>query len=339
MTRAVRFHETGGPQVLKIEPVATPSPRPGDVLIRTRALGLNRAEALFRAGAYIENPVFPAGLGLEASGVVEAIGTDVGSLAVGDAVSVIPPISMVASPVHAELIAYPAHRVVKNAPGQSFVEAAATWMAYLTAYGALIGVGGVKAGDTVAITAASSSVGLAAIQIAAMVGARPIALTRGPAKRDALLNAGAAHVVAASDGPLDCQIEAIAGSNGIRVVFDAVGGPQVEALAQTMAPEGILIAYGGLSPDPTPFPLFAALGKQLSLRGYLVHDVTGDDARLDAAIAFVRAGLASGALRPMVARTFAFEEIAEAHRYLESGDQFGKIVVTLDQAVFRAACT
>lgn len=330
MIRAARFHETGGPQVLRIEPVASPSRGPGDVLIRTRAIGLNRAEALFRAGTYIETPVFPAGLGLEASGIVEAIGSDVRSFAVGDAVSVVPPISMVSAPVHAELIAYPARLVVKNAQGQSFVEAAATWMAYLTAYGALIGGAGLQAGDTVAITAASSSVGLAAIQIAAMVGARPIAITRTVEKRAALLAAGAAHVVTASDGRIDHQLEAIAGKNGIRVVFDAVGGPQVEALAQTMAPEGLLIAYGGLSPDPTPFPLFAALGKQLTMRGYLVHDVTADTERLEAAISFVRAGLAAGALKPVVARTFAFDDIAEAHRYLESGDHFGKIVVTMD---------
>lgn len=96
-----------------------------------------------------------------------------------------------------------------------------------------------------------------------------------------------------------------------------------------MARGGILIEYGGLSAEPTPFPLFAVLSKTLTLRGYLVHEIIGSPTRLDAAKTFVLDGLASGALRPVIAKTFAFDEIVAAHRFLESNEQFGKIVVTV----------
>lgn len=96
-----------------------------------------------------------------------------------------------------------------------------------------------------------------------------------------------------------------------------------------MARGGILIEYGGLSAEPTPFPLPSVLSKSLTLRGYLVHELTADAVRLEAAKTWIVDGLASGALRPVIAKRFRFEEIVEAHRYLESNAQFGKIVVTL----------
>ncbi|RUU08222.1 NADPH:quinone reductase, partial [Mesorhizobium sp. M7A.T.Ca.TU.009.01.3.2] len=92
---------------------------------------------------------------------------------------------------------------------------------------------------------------------------------------------------------------------------------------------GILIEYGGLSQAPTPFPLFAVLAKTLTLRGYLVHEITGNPAKLEAAKAFILAGLETGTLKPIIDRTFAFDQIVEAHRHLESNEQFGKIVVTI----------
>lgn len=112
-------------------------------------------------------------------------------------------------------------------------------------------------------------------------------------------------------------------------MFDAVGGPIFEPLTAAMSRGGILIEYGGLSAQPTPFPLFAVLSKMLTLRGYLVHEVISSPKRLDAAKAFITQGLESGALRPVIARTFAFEDIVAAHRFLESNEQLGKIVVTV----------
>ncbi|MBB4256981.1 MULTISPECIES: zinc-dependent alcohol dehydrogenase family protein [unclassified Bradyrhizobium] len=329
MARVVRFHRHGGPEVLGIETVNVLPPAKGEVQIRIRALGLNRAEALFRSGTYIETAQFPSGLGLEAAGLVEAVGEGVAGFAPGDAVSIVPPTSMVRWPAYAELATFPAELVVKHPPDLSFETAAALWMQYLTAYGALVDIAGLLRGDVVAITAASSSVGLAAIQIANRIGAVPVALTRTSAKRRALLDAGAAYVVASDEEDIAARLAEIAGSNGVRVVLDAVGGPAFEPLTAAMAPGGILIEYGGLSHEPTPFPLFNVLTKSLVLRGYLVHEIVRDPTRLGQAKTFILDGVADDTLKPIIARTFKFEDIVEAHRFLESNTQFGKIIVTI----------
>ncbi|OCP15636.1 zinc-dependent alcohol dehydrogenase family protein [Ensifer sp. LC163] len=329
MARVVRFHEHGGPEVLRIEDRDVAAPGPGEVRIRVKALGLNRAEALLRSGRYIETPTLPSGLGLEAAGPIEAVGDGVDDLKPGDAVSVIPPKSMVRWPAYGELATFPASQVVKHPPTLGWEAAAAVWMQYLTAYGALIDIAKLGKGDMVVITAASSSVGLAAIQIANMVGATAIAVTRTSAKKQALLDFGAAHVVASTEEDLEARLKEIAGPQGIRVVFDPIGGPIFEPLTAAMSRGGILIEYGGLSPEPTPFPLFAVLSKTLTLRGYLVHEIIADPQRLQAAKTFILDGLASGSLQPTIARTFPFEQIVEAHRYLETNEQFGKIVVTV----------
>ncbi|RWC50706.1 MAG: NADPH:quinone reductase [Mesorhizobium sp.] len=329
MTRMVRFHQHGGPEVLRIEDVDLPRPGPGEVQIRVKALGLNRAEALLRAGAYIQTPTLPSGLGLEASGVVEAVGEGVEDFGPGDSVSVIPPQSMIRWPAYGELATYPAGLIVKHPPSLGWQTAAAVWTQYLTAYGALIDIAKLHKGDCVVITAASSSVGLAAIQIANKVGATAIAVTRTSAKKQALLDAGAAEVVVLEKEDLAARLIEIARPEGVRVVFDAIGGPIFEPMTAAMSNGGILIEYGGLSPEPTPFPLPAVLAKTLTLRGYLVHEITGNPVKLEAAKAFILEGLQDGTLRPIIDRTFAFDQIVEAHRYLESNQQFGKIVVTI----------
>jgi NADPH:quinone reductase-like Zn-dependent oxidoreductase len=329
MARVVRFHEHGGPGVLRIEDIDAPKPGPGEIQIRIRALGLNRAEALLRSGNYIETPTLPSGLGLEAAGIVESIGEDVHDLVPGDAVSIIPPVSMLRWPTYGELMTFPAKLVIKHPASLSWEAAAAAWMQYLTAYGALVDIAKLRKDDCVVITAASSSVGLAAIQIANLVGATAIGVTRTSSKKQALLRFGATHVIASAEEDLEARLKDIAGPGGVRVVFDPIGGPIFGPLTAAMARGGILIEYGGLSPDPTPFPLFAVLSKTLTLRGYLVHEIISDPARLEIAKAFILDGLISGALKPEIAKTFPFDQIVEAHRYLESNEQFGKIVVTI----------
>lgn len=329
MARTIRFHRHGGPEVLTIEDIDVPPPGSGEVRIRTKALGLNRAEVLFRSGSYIEQARFPSGIGLEAAGLIESIGAGVEGLSPGDAVSLVPPRSMVSSPVHGELVTVPAALVVKHPPTLGWDAAAASWMQYLTAYGALVDIARLARGEHVVITAASSSVGLAAIQIANRIGAIPVAVTRTSLKAQALREAGAAHVVASAEEDIEARLKQIAGEGGVRVVFDAVGGPAFVPLTAAMGRGGILFEYGGLSPQATPFPLFNVLSKSLTLRGYLVHELTGDPKRLAAAKAFILDGLGDGSLKPIIARTFPFEAIVEAHRYLDSNEQFGKVVVTL----------
>lgn len=327
MARIVRFHETGGPEVLRVDDVEVPAPKAGEVRIAVKALGLNRAEAMFRAGQYLETPELPARLGYEAAGTVEAVGEGVQGLVPGDAVSTIPAFSMNRYGVYGEVALAPASAVVKHPSSLSWEEAAAVWMQYGTAYGALIHVAKLRPGDTVLIPAASSSVGLAAIQIANLVGATPVALTRGSRKRQPLLDAGAAHVVATEEEDLVAKVKAITDGKGARVVFDPVAGPTLAKLAAAAAQGGLIIEYGALSPEPTPFPLFEALSKSLTVRGYVLSEITSDPMQLEAAKGFITGGLASGRLKPVIAKTFQLDQIVEAHRFLESNEQFGKIVV------------
>ncbi|MFE6334837.1 zinc-dependent alcohol dehydrogenase family protein [Streptomyces sp. NPDC057806] len=331
MVKAVRFHELGGPEVLRVEEVGVADPGPGELRIRVEAIGLNRAEALFRSGHYIE-PVkeFPAGLGAEAAGVVEAVGPDVTGFQPGAPVSVVPAFSMNDYGVYAERAIVPARAVLPRPAGLGATEGAAVWMPFLTAYGALVEVGGVRAGDTVVLTAASSSVGLAAIQVARRVGAVPVATTRSRAKRQALIEAGAAEVIVTGEESVVDRVRAVTGGRGAEFVLDAVAGPGVTDLARVVAPGGTLFVYGALSGEATPYPGIDLGLPALNMRAYTVLETTRDPLRLRRAEAFVASGLSSGAFAPAVDRVFPLEGIVEAHRYLEAGSQVGKIVVTVD---------
>jgi len=329
MPKVVRFHEIGGPEVLRIEEIEVPPPGKGEVQIRIHALGLNRAESMFRRRQYLEEPKLPARLGYEAAGTVAAVGPDVRGFQVGDAVSTIPNFSQNKYGLYGELANAPVQAVTHHPKSLAWADAAAVWMQYLTAYGALIDIAGLKRGDAIVIPAASSSVGLAAIQIANKVGAVPIALTRGSSKRQALVNAGAAHVIATGEEDLVQEILRLTDGKGARVVFDPVGGPTLAKLAQATAQLGILFLYGALSTEPTPLPLFDVLGKWLTIRGYVMFEITTDPERLDRGKRFINDGLADGSFKPLIAKTFPLSEIVEAHRYLESNQQIGKIVVTV----------
>ncbi|KQP28285.1 NADPH:quinone reductase [Methylobacterium sp. Leaf102] len=330
MTRVVRFHEYGSADVLRIEDIEVPGPAADEVQIAVRAIGLNRAEVMFRKGAYLQEANFPSQLGYEAAGTVKATGRDVSGFAEGDAVSVIPTLDMSRWPTYGEVINIPARSVVKHPAALSFEQAAASWMQYVTAWGALIDQAKLTAGDVVIVSAASSSVGIAAFQIARSVGATVIATTRTNAKAQALLDAGAHHVIATDGGDLAARVKDITGGKGARVVFDPIGGPAIAQFAEVMAVGGILLEYGALSRDEGPFPQFSVLGKSLTLKGYLYTEIVGDDAALARAKAFILAGLESGKLDPLVSRTFPFDRIREATQFLESNEQIGKIVLTLD---------
>lgn len=333
MARTVRFHQTGGPEVLQFEDLEVGDPGPNEMRVSIEAIGLNRAEAAFRAGMYIEPPNLPARLGYEAAAIVEALGSDVKRFAIGEAVCVIPAFSMNRYGVYAEQAIVPASAVVKRPAGISTVEAAAIWMQYLTAYGALIDIGHLGKGDAVLITAASSSVGLAAIQIANRVGAVPIAVTRTNAKEAGLREAGAAHVIVTEGQDLVAETMRITEGRGARIAFDPVAGPSIQTLAMALAPQGIFFLYGNLSgqADQTPFPFGPAVGKGLSVRGYLVFEIIHDPQRFARAQTFITDGLRAGALKPKIAKIFTFDQIVDAHRYLEASQHLGKIVVTVSK--------
>ncbi|HZZ70885.1 MAG TPA: zinc-dependent alcohol dehydrogenase family protein [Pirellulales bacterium] len=329
MSRVVRFHQTGGPEVLKIEEVDLPPPGTGEVQLDVKALGLNRAESMFREGHYLEDPVFPAKLGYEAAGIISAVGSGAGNLRVGDRVSTIPAFSQNQYGVYGERAIVPAYAVAKHPAALSWEEAAAIWMQYATAYGALVEIANLKAGEAVLIPAASSSVGLASIQIANLLGATPIALTRTGAKRQRLLELGARHVIATEEEDLVAEVKKHTSGAGARVAFDPVGGPTVGKLISALADHGMLIEYGMLSTAAAPLPLFEVLSRMLTIRGYVLFEIVVNSARMARTKTFIVDGLNAGKLKPIIAKTFPFEQIVDAHRYLESNQQIGKVVVTL----------
>jgi len=329
MPKIVRFHELGGPEVLKIDDLPSREPSSGEVRLRVQAIGLNRAESMFFHGRYLEAPQLPARLGYEAAAVVDAVGPGVDKSWLGKQVSTIPSFSMNAYGVFGEEAITPVAALGEYPARLSAAEGAAIWMQYLTAYGALIEFGRLKKGEFVLITAASSSVGIAAIEIAKAEGAISIAATRTSAKKNELAGIGADHVIPTEEEDLPARVKEITGGKGARLIFDPIAGPFLQKLAEAAATHGTIFEYGALSAQPTPFPLFEALGKWLTIRGYTLIEITTVPQKLEAAKKYVYDRLEDGRFRPKLARTFPFAQTVDAYRYLESNAQVGKIVVTV----------
>ncbi len=329
MPKIVRFHNLGGPENLKLEEVPSRSPGEGEVKLRVQAAGLNRAEAAFMRGFYFEQPELPSRIGYEAAGVVESVGPGVDAGWVGKKVATVPGFSISKNGVLGEEAIVPVTSLGEYPAKLSPTEAAAIWMQYLTAHGALVIYGGLKRGDFVLITAASSSVGLAAIQIVNAEGGVPIAATRKSNKRAELLSLGAAHVIATEEEDVVARMNEITGGQGARLVFDPVGGPGFERLVETAGYHGIVFLYGWLSMQPTPFPLRPALRKGLSIRGYSLLEIRSEPELLKTAKQYVFDRLADGRFHPKIAKTFALAQSREAYEYLESNQQVGKVVITV----------
>jgi NADPH:quinone reductase-like Zn-dependent oxidoreductase len=229
---------------------------------------------------------------------------------------------------YGDSVVLPAAAMALTPANLSSVEAAACWMQYLTAY-MLIEIGAMKAADTVLITAAASSVGLAAIQLANAVGARPIATTRKQNKLQPLLDAGAQSVINTKESNIVEEVKRLTNGKGANIIFDPVIGPQFADLCEAAAQGANIFAYGALSPDPAPFPLLVGISKCLTFRTYPLMMITTQPDKLAKAKEWILDGLSKGKLKPVIAKVFPFREMAEAHRFMESNEQIGKIVVTL----------
>ena len=243
MTRVVRVHRHGGPEELRIEDLDIGDPGPGEVRLKVEAIGLNRSEAMFRLGAYPVLPKLPTLIGYEGVGVIEAVGPGVQGFVPGERVCVLPNFRLGEYGLYGERAIIPARSLLPPPPNLSSIEAASIWMQYFTAM-AIIEVAHARMGDYVIIRAASSSVGLAAIQLANWAGAVSIATTRKSDKIAALKQHGAAHAIPTDETDLVAEVQRITGGKGARVIFDPVGGPDVEKLALAAAQDGIIFIYG-----------------------------------------------------------------------------------------------
>lgn len=330
ISKTVIFHEAGTPEVLKVEQVEVAYPGPQEVRIQVKSIGINRADAMYRQGMYIENPVFPAQLGYEAAGIVEAVGSEVSNLSVGDVVNVIPGFSLHHYSSYGQYINMPAYAVHKYPTNLSYDEAAALWTSYSTMYGMIVHSGKLKSGEFVVINAASSSAGLAAIQITNYIGGISIALTTSPKKKEALLKAGASHVIVTSEEDIAAEIQKITNNTGAHIILDPVVGAKFSTLLSAVAENGKVFVYGALSHEPASFPAFDVMIKTPTIRGYSAIEVLGNTETLLQAITFIDKGVAEGKLKPVIDKIFNLDEIVASHHYLESNQQFGKIVINIE---------
>jgi len=329
MPKIVRFYNIGGADVLKIEELPLSEPGKDEIRLKVETIGLNRAEVMFREGQYLEEPILPSRLGYEAAGTVDAVGSGISDIKIGDRVSTIPAFSIGRYGVYGESAIVPGCAVARYPDNLSTIEGAAIWMQYLTAFGALIEIGQLKKDSTVLVTAGSSSVGLAAIQITKAVGALAIATTRGVEKKQFLLDAGADHVIVTDEEDLAESVMAVTSGRGASLIFDPIAGHVLEKLANAAALRATIFEYGSLSREPTIFPLFLSLKKGLMIRGYTLFEIVKDAEQLARSKRYIYDRLQSGALKPIIDRTFPLEAIVSAHQYLESNQQKGKIVVTI----------
>ncbi|MBY0509180.1 MAG: zinc-dependent alcohol dehydrogenase family protein [Rhodospirillaceae bacterium] len=331
MAKVVQFHELGEPEVLKIEEWEAPALQPGEVLMDVAAFALNRADVLFFQGLHYSLPTLPSRLGSEASGTILAVGEGVKRFAVGDKVSTIP-FANARYGVHGEQAVMHQDFLAPWPDELSAVEATSIWMQYLTAYYPVVSIGKSGAGDFVLITAASSSAGLGAIEIARASGACVIATTRSGSKSDAIMEAGAHHVIATEKEDVAARILEISEGKGVRVIYDPVGGSLYDRYLDALAEDAIVFLYGLLDGEPAKVDVVKMVRKNAIIYPYSMFNEVRHRDRLEKAMSYILERLKDGRFKPRVNdRVFTMENAIDAYRYMLSGEQIGKIVVQVGE--------
>ncbi|MFF9408357.1 quinone oxidoreductase family protein [Streptomyces anandii] len=324
MAHAVRFHETGGPDVLKWEEAAVGDPGPGEVRIRHEAVGLNFADTYFRSGLY---PVrLPDGIGVEAAGVVDAVGEGVTDVAEGDRVT------YTGSPLGAYSTerVMPASHLIRLPPGISCETAAAMTMRGLTAAYLLRRIHPLKSGDTVLLHAAAGGVGLIVSQWAASLGIRVIGTVSSEEKAGIARAHGCEHVIRYRHENVADRVRELTGGDGVPVVFDSVGKDTFAGSLASLARRGLLVCFGTAS---GPVPPIDAM--QLALQGSVfvtrpaLADYIADPAERAALAGELFEHVASGRIRIEINQRYALQDAQQAHRDLEAGRTTGSSVFVL----------
>jgi NADPH2:quinone reductase len=325
MSKAIRIHQHGGPEVLKWEEIDPGRPGPGEALVRHEAVGLNFIDVYHRSGLY-PLPGLPAVPGLEAAGVVEAIGPDVGEVAVGDRVAYagIPP------GAYSEVRRIPAHRLVKLPAGISALQAAAMMLQGMTARYLLKGCWHVGPGTTLLIHAAAGGVGLIVCQWARHLGATVIGTAGSPEKAELARAHGCQHPIVYAREDFAARVKEITGGKGVDVVYDSVGQATFMKSLDCLRPMGMMVSFGQSS-GPMPafdLSLLAQKGSLFLTRPSLMTYT----ARREDLLAHARdlfEVVQSGAVKVEVRRTYPLSEASRAHRDLESRKTTGSSVFTV----------
>lgn len=338
--RALVIAGYGGPDVLRVEERADPAPGPGEALVRVRAAGVNFADVMARAGLYPEAPKPPSVVGYEVAGEVERVGEGVEGVSPGDRV-----LGGTRFGGYAELVAAPANALVPLPEEWSFEEGAAFPVNYATAYAALCRYGSLHAGERVLVHAAAGGVGIAATQIAGIVGAEVYG-TASASKHEAIRGFGVAHPIDYRAESFVAAVRRVAGDKRpLDLVMDPIGGPNLWRSYSLLRPGGRLVAYGvstavtgerrtlkGLArmllgtPISSALPLMSQSKSLIGLNLLTLWDAKGS---LDELIDPLRAWVDDGRLRPVVAEAFPLERGADAHRMLLERRNVGKVVLTL----------
>ena len=327
--RAAFFTGTGDASILTLRDMPLRAPGPGEARLRVTSAGLNRADANYRAGNYLVRTPGESRSGFEGAGIVEAVGPGTTRVKPGDRVGVLPSsFDVTTEGAAAESMTVPEAILVPTPSTVSDRDAGAIWMQYLTAWGALVDVAEVGPGDWVVVPAASSSVGIASIQLCRARGAQVIATTTSAGKVEALRRFAPDAIVDTRTEPYVDRVRALTGGRGARVVFDPIFGPIVNDHMRVAAPEGIVFVYGVLDFRPLELHAGALLRKNLRLQGYTIGPLLADPVRRARAVAGIAAHLERGDFAPVIDSYFPLERIQDAHRHLESNRQIGKVVVT-----------
>ncbi len=327
--RVAHFTGLGDPAILTIVDVPARDPGPGEVQLRVTSAGLNRADANYRRGRYLVKSPGASRSGFEGAGIVTAVGRDVRVWRVGDRVAVLPSsFDVVTEGACADSMTVPADALVATPANVDDRDAGSIWMQCLTAWGALVEIAAIGREDWVIVPAASSSVGIASIQLCRAVGARVIATTTSAAKVEALRRFAPDAIVDTRAESYVERVQEITGGQGARVIFDPIYGPIVNEHIRVACREAIVFVYGALDPAPLELGLGGMLRKQIRLQGYTLGPLLGDPARRARALREITTLLERGDFAPVVDSYFPLDRIQDAHRHLESNRHIGKIVVT-----------
>jgi NADPH:quinone reductase len=321
--KAIVFDKVGGPEVLHIAEVPKPEVKPGMVLVRVRAAGINFADTLFRRGEYVMRPAFPDTPGLEAAGEIEAVGAGVVDLKPGMRVAAL------GSRTYAEYALAPARQVIPLPNALSFEDGAAFPVQVLTAWHMLYTANQTRPGQTVLVHSAAGGVGIVAVQIAKAAGARVIGTVSSDSKAALVKEYGADDVINYATQDFAVEANRLTNGRGVDLILDAVGATTLDKGITCLAPFGHLILYGRAGGAPEPLNLFRLFEKSTKVSGFVLYTVASvpDVMRRGIEESFKLIG--EGKLKLLIGKKFPLAEAAEAHRFMESRQSTGKLVLTV----------
>lgn len=321
--KAVRFHETGRPDVLKLEQVKDLETGAGETLVKVHTVGVNFADTLLRRGAYLTAPRLPETPGFEAAGVVADVGHGVDKDLVGRRVAVL------GEHTYSEYVKVPAGGLIPLPDALSFDDGAAFPVQALTAYHMLYTVDHVAPGDTVLIHAAAGGVGLLAVQMAKLAGARVLATVSNEAKARRAKELGADETILYSKVDFASQVDRLTGGRGVRLVLDSVGKATLRGSLRSLAPFGHLISYGGASGPPEALEIRSLYEKSLKVSAFWLMTLPRAPEVAAHGVQQVMDWITGGKLRLVVGLKLPLAAAAEAHRQMENRETVGKILLTV----------